>query len=153
MLNRRPEWRADEKIYASLTIQAGVWASLPVDPGSDSDRKRLRLVAQELAADPFRADWMVRNGRISHAFQGIVVIDLPDTYPYSSSTADHVLFRIEPWIMSKHREEVLGDLREDLVRYRSAGWTELELTRYLLWQLFWIAAASLLNLVLRILRG
>jgi hypothetical protein len=48
--------------------------------------------------------------------------------------ADRLLSRIEAWTPIKLREELLGDIREDVEHRREQGWTERKLRRLIWWQ-------------------
>lgn len=48
--------------------------------------------------------------------------------------ADRLLDRITAWTPIKLREELLGDIREDVEHRREQGWTEKKLRRLIWWQ-------------------
>lgn len=48
--------------------------------------------------------------------------------------ADRLLGRIEAWTPIALREELLGDVREDMEHRREQGWTEKKLRRLIWWQ-------------------
>lgn len=48
--------------------------------------------------------------------------------------ADRLLDRIAAWTPIKLREELLGDIREDVGHRREQGWTEKKLRRLIWWQ-------------------
>lgn len=48
--------------------------------------------------------------------------------------ADRLLNGIEAWIPIPHREELIGDLREDVTAKRAEGWKERKLRRLIWWQ-------------------
>jgi len=53
------------------------------------------------------------------------------------------LNRIEAWTPIKLREELLGDLREDIRRRRAQGWTEKQLWRLVWWQYGWAVVGAI----------
>jgi hypothetical protein len=56
---------------------------------------------------------------------------------------EKALDRIEAWTPIKLREELVGDLREDVQHRRKQGWTEKRLQRLIWWQYGWAIAGAI----------
>lgn len=99
--------------------------------------------------------------------QMITLVDLDDTrtsavYDFTGGNshngrhrADRLLNWVEAWTPIKLREELLGDIREDVEHRREQGWTEKKLRRLIWWQLgyaivgwLWGRAERVLALIL-----
>ena len=61
--------------------------------------------------------------------------------------ADKLLSRIGNFVPRRHREALLGDLRQDVSERRDEKWTERKLCRFIWWQLMWIIVERAVKLV------
>jgi hypothetical protein len=65
--------------------------------------------------------------------------------------ADRLLNRIEAWTPLKLREELLGDIREDVEYRREQGWPEKKIRRLIWWQFGYAIAGWLWGRAERVL--
>jgi hypothetical protein len=76
------------------------------------------------------------------------LIDLRSSIMRSPRRANSLL-RIRVWTLIRIREEMLGDIDEDVQLRREQGWNEKELRRFARWQIRWAIAGWLLERVAR----
>lgn len=91
--------------------------------------------------DPEDGMWELREGSGGVSF--VAPASSPDDKENSKLKADRTLDQLCLFIPRRHREFILGDLREDIAALREEGETEKTLCRYVYWQVFCAAVEKL----------
>jgi hypothetical protein len=76
----------------------------------------------------------IQESNVQRIAKFVYAVDVNDYARPRKRMADRLMDRIEVWTPIKLREELLGDIREDVEHRREQGWAEKRIRRLIWWQ-------------------